>query len=95
MPYMDPQPPEMSCTTSCVGASSAISMSQTCDSPSDRYFGFSGAPGAAADSCGAAAEAVGVDVEKKRRAGVGGSRVGESNGGDRAEAADSDRLCAV
>jgi hypothetical protein len=71
-------------------------MSQTCDSPSDKNFGFSGAE-AGAVSCGAAAEeeAVGVVVEKRRRAGVGASRVRESNGGDRAEAADSARLCVV
>src|SRR5689334_23245589 len=68
MPYMDPQPPEMSCTTSSVGANSANSRSQTCDSPSERYVGFSGvlAEGGVV-SCGCAeAEAVGNDVENWR-----------------------------
>lgn len=96
MPYMDPQPPEISCTTSCVGASSLISMSQTCDSPSERYFGFSGVPEAENVSCGAAEEAVEVEVEKsRRRASVCGSCVRESKEDDRAEAADSDCLCVV
>lgn len=56
MPYIDPQPPEISCTMSSVGANSAESMSQTLDSPSLKKSGFTGAT-ASVDSTGKEAAA--------------------------------------
>lgn len=59
MPYMDPQPPDISCTTSSTGLSSLTRRSQITDSASSRKSGFSGAlaeasgPGSAAEEEGA------------------------------------------
>ena len=57
MPYMDPQPPEISCTMSSVGANSAASMSQTLDSPSLKKSGLAGAAAFVDDSVGEEAAA--------------------------------------
>jgi len=69
MPYMEPQPPEISRTTNSVGANSATSRSQTCDSPSVRYVGFSGIVLVAAEeapSAGAGEEERMREVENMR-----------------------------
>lgn len=66
MPYMDPHPPEMSCTTSSTGANSLARRSQTSDSASLRKSGFSIVPaaraGASADSADAAGAARAVEA---------------------------------
>lgn len=67
IPYIDPQPPDMSCTTSSTGLNSLARRSQTSDSASLRKSGFSSILEGLVDSAGAALTSGGAEEEYRLR----------------------------
>lgn len=80
IPYMDPQPPDMSCTTNSTGLNSLARRSQTSDSASLRKSGFSRVLDGLVDSAAVALASGGAEdeyglSEPVRRTAAGNLRV--------------------